>query len=420
MQRGGEGARTGNLCASILRSLGMQGHEQNRIHPLVDDIGPAAPAQAGLHVVHGVLSLELGGLERLVVDLVKSGRDKGYRNSIVCIDRPGQLASAAEAFGAEVHCLGDESERPLATARARMLFERIRPDVLHTHQIGALWHLGRALDPARRAAVVHTEHSDHVRMARGLGAKLRSRWWWHAAGRHADVFCCVSEDIARSVRRWGTVDAAKVCVIANGVDTGLYADPGQRPRIRGQWGIPPDARVIGMVGRLNEVKRQELMLRAFARLQPAHPDLWLLLVGDGPEREPLQALALELGVAANTRFAGYQPRTEHYYPAMDLFALTSRHEGLPLSLLEAWACGLPVVSSAVGGIPRVVEQGRTGLLFDEGDQAALAACIGKVLDQPGLGAALGAAGRQQVLADYSLQRVADQYQQRYRSALAAG
>lgn len=396
----------------------MQVREENRIQPRLEDGIPTAQSPAGLHVVHGVLSLELGGLERLVVDLVKAGRDRGYRSSIVCIDRPGQLAVAATALGAQVHCLGTESERPLASARARALFEQIKPDVLHTHQIGALWHLGRALGPARRPAVVHTEHSDHVRMARGMRAKLRSRWWWHAAGRHADAFCCVSEDIARSARRWGTVDAAKVSVIANGVDTGLYDDPAQRMRIREQWGIPADARVIGMVGRLNEVKRQDLMLRAFAQLQANQPGLWLLLVGDGPEREPLQKLALELGIAGRTRFAGYQPRTEHYYPAMDLFASSSRHEGLPLSLLEAWACGLPVVSSAVGGIPQVVEHGRTGLLFAEGDQAALVESVRKLLDNPDLAAGIGAAGRNQVLAKYSLQRVADQYEQRYRAALA--
>ena len=378
---------------------------------------PEIPA-ARLHVVHGVLSLDLGGLERVVLDLIRSGQDKGYRNSVVCIDRPGLLAETAAAMGAEVHCLGNETERALATVRAGELFERIKPDVLHTHQIGALWHLGRAAQ-RQHIAIVHTEHSDHARMARGWRGKFKSRWWWHAAGKLADGFCCVSEDIARSVRRWGTVKSGKISVIANGVDTGVYGTSQHGIEIRRALGIPANARVVGTVGRLGEVKRQDVLIRAFARMQHSHPDLWLLLVGDGPERGSLQRLASELGISERTRFAGYQSRTQHYFAAMDLFALSSRHEGLPLALLEAWASGLPVVSSAVGGIPKVVEHGRTGLLFESGDDAALADSIARLLDHDILRAAIAAAGQVQVRSHYSLQRMADDYENRYRAVLAA-
>ena len=377
---------------------------------------PATPA-AGIHVVHGVLSLDLGGLERLVLDLIRTGRDKGYRNSVVCIDRPGLLAQAAAALGAEVHCLGNESERPLATGRAAELFDRIKPDVLHTHQIGALWHLGRAAR-ARGIRTVHTEHSDHVGLARGWRNKLKSRWWWYAAGRLAQCFCCVSEDIARSVRRWGTVRSDKVVVIPNGVDTDLYGASKQRAGIRHALGIPEDARVIGTVGRLNEVKRQDLLVRAFARVRARHADTWLLLVGDGPERSRLERLANELGIFGRTLFTGYQSRTEHFLSAMDVFALSSRHEGLPLALLEAWAAGLPVVSSAVGGIPRVVEDGRSGLLFESGDEAALADALVQLLDRPQFAAELGAAGKARVSSQYSLQHMADGYEHQYHVALA--
>jgi glycosyltransferase involved in cell wall biosynthesis len=394
--------------------------EANEIDGCAETAGgsPSASPAASIHVVHGVLSLDLGGLERLVLDLIKTGSDKGYRNSVVCIDRPGLLAQAAAALGAEVHCLGNESERSMATDRAAELFGRIKPDVLHTHQIGALWHLGRAAR-ARGIRIVHTEHSDHVGLARGWRNKLRSRWWWYAAGRLAQRFCCVSEDIARSVRRWGTVGSRKVVVIANGVDTDLYGASKQRAGIRHALGIPEDARVIGTVGRLNEVKRQDLLIRAFARVRRLHANAWLLLVGDGPERSRLERLASELGVFNRTLFTGYQARTEHFLSAMDVFALSSRHEGLPLALLEAWAAGLPIVSSAVGGIPQVVEEGRTGLLFENGDEAALAGALARLLDQPQLAARLGAAGKAKVLSQYSLQHMADGYGHQYHLALSS-
>lgn len=399
--------------------LEMKVREADEMDGVVGEAsGRAEGLGAAVHVVHGVLSLDLGGLERVVLDLIKSGQEKGYRNTVVCIDRPGLLAASAVAMGAEVHCLGNEAQRALATDRASELFERIRPDVLHTHQIGALWHLGRAAR-GQNIAIVHTEHSDHARMARSALTKFKSRWRWHAAGKLADSFCCVSDDIASSVRRWRTVTPGKVSVIANGVDTGLYGTSLLRNEIRASLGIPAGARVIGTVGRLCEVKRQDMLVRAFARLHRSHPDLWLLLVGDGPERPALERLAGELGVSGRTRFAGYQSQTQHYFSAMDLFALCSRHEGLPLALLEAWASGLPVVSSAVGGIPKVVEHGRTGLLFASGDDAALADSIARLLDQEPLRTAIASAGTAQVRSHYSLQRMADDYAGRYHAALAA-
>ncbi|MEL1263982.1 glycosyltransferase [Pseudoxanthomonas putridarboris] len=378
----------------------------------------AEPAPEIRHVAHGVLSLDLGGLERLALALARRGREHGHRVSMICIDRPGRLADDARALGAEVHSLDMAGNRSEATARAAELFARLRPDVLHTHQIGALWHLGRAARRQGAMAVVHTEHSDHAALASGLRNQLKSRLWWHRAGRLPDRFCCVSEDIARSVRRWRTVPGEKVCVVDNGVDTALYADRAPREPLRASLGFANDQRVIGTVGRLNEVKRQDLLLRAFARIVPEYPQARLLLVGDGPEREALQDLTRSLGLADRIVFAGYQPRTEHYLAAMDVFALSSRHEGLPLALLEAWASGLPVVSSAVGGIPQVVRHGHNGLLFDSGDEAGLAATLARLLDDPAAAAGLATAGRGTVEASHSLERTAERYDAHYRAALA--
>ena len=126
--------------------------------------------------------------------------------------------------------------------------------------------------------------------------------------------------------------------------------------------------MIGTIGRLNEVKCQDLLIRSFHRVQAQIPDTRLLLVGDGPKRADLHALAEELGLSGSVHFAGYQAQPESYLQVMDVFALTSRAEGLPLAVLEAWAAGLPVVATRVGGIPRLIDDGRTGLLIDSGDE----------------------------------------------------
>jgi glycosyltransferase involved in cell wall biosynthesis len=207
--------------------------------------------------------------------------------------------------------------------------------------------------------------------------------------------------------RLGAVPSNKVAVVANGIDVESYQRAGaQGCRTEGEF-------VIGTVGRLAEVKRQDLLIRAFARLATDADGLRLLLVGDGPERKRLESLAAELAIADRVKFAGYQPSPERFLAQMDVFALTSRHEALPLSLLEAWASGLPVISSAVGGIPQVVDHGRTGLLFQSGDETALLRCLRKVIKERDYAAALAAEGKAEVEAKYSLSRMAADYELQY-------
>jgi glycosyltransferase involved in cell wall biosynthesis len=176
---------------------------------------------------------------------------------------------------------------------------------------------------------------------------------------------------------------------------------------------------VGTVGRLNEVKRQDLLLRAVAALGGEYRDVRILLVGDGPERLALEQLARNLGLDERVVFAGYQSAPERFLPAMDVFALTSRLEGLPLALLEAWAAGLPVVSSAVGGVPKVVRNEETGWLFPSGDERALCAVLRSIWADPGRAAAVAAAGQRVVRERYSLERMATDYETRYRALIAA-
>src|SRR5262249_7856644 len=229
---------------------------------------PRGDFRRPLHVAHGVHALDVGGLERIVVDLARVGRERGHRVSVICLEHPGSLAPSAEGAGAAVMSFGKRPGRAQElTTRAAELFASLRPDDLHTHTPGALWHLGPAAR-ASRLPILHTEHVDNVGKARGWWAKLKTRALWHRAARYAGRFCCVSDDIARSALRWLTVPASKVDVVLNGIDTTRYADRGSREEIRARFGIPTDARVIGAVGRLNEVKRQDLLLRAVARAGP--------------------------------------------------------------------------------------------------------------------------------------------------------
>jgi glycosyltransferase involved in cell wall biosynthesis len=372
-----------------------------------------------LHVAHAVLSLDTGGLERIVVDLVRHGRRCGHRVSVLCIERPGTLAPQVEALGATLVCVGKPAGVRLGTrGQVAAVLRGLRPDVLHTHQVGALFYAGRAARDLGIPVVVHTEHINNVRKAHGgylRRLKMTWLWWWTA--RYARRFFCVSEDISAEMAARRIVPKHKLSVVLNGINTEPFREPVDRDALRASLGIPADALIVGSVGRLNEVKCQDLLLRAFARVRADVPAARLLLVGDGPMRTALEELAGQLGVADAVCFAGYQARPERFLGVMDVFALTSRMEGLPLAILEAWAAGLPVVASAVGGVPDLINHEQNGLLFASGDEDALTGLLGRLLRDPAGGRSLGAGGRAEVMERYDLQRMAADYERHYRALM---
>lgn len=369
-----------------------------------------------LHVVYGVLSLELGGIERLVCELAAEHSRRGHRTTVICVERRGRLADVVEAAGGEVWSLNKPPGRSAATIRqAAELLGELAPSIIHTHQTGALWYLGQAAAQLG-IPVAHTEHTDGVRHARSWLGRLRAWYRWRCALPLAHALCSVSEDVARSMSRSARIESNQFRVVPNGIDVSLYVRAEGSGSARQALGVPSGSLVIGTVGRLAEVKRQDLLLRAFAGLVAGnrHERTRLLVVGDGPERGRLERLATSLGIARRVVFAGYQAQPQRFYQAMDLFTLTSRHEGLPLALLEAWAAGLPVVSSAVGGIPQVVKHGVTGMLFESGDVTALQETLEGLLESPSWMNQLATAGRREVNQRYSLAVMADAYEGLYR------
>jgi glycosyltransferase involved in cell wall biosynthesis len=296
----------------------------------------------------------------------------------------------------------------------------LSPDVLHTHQIGAAWYLGQAAYILGRPPVLHTEHGNEFARSKSLLKNLKVRLFIHQTEKFIGQFCCVSDEIARGVTRWWTVPRTKVVVIPNGIQTDSVPLGMSSQSIRKLLGISDDALVVGTVGRLAEVKRHDLLIRAVSKLLPFTPELHLMIVGDGPMREKLQVQARELSIEERVHFTGYQMHPEQYLRTMDVFALTSRSEGFPVSLLEAWVADLPVVCSAVGGIPDIVTAEQNGLLFPSGDEGVLISALSRLIADHDLRERLASAGNRLVRERYSLERMASDYEARYRALLATG
>ena len=324
------------------------------------------------------------------------------------------LAAQAEALGGDVRCVGKPAGfRPGTVYRLARVFRDLRPDVVHTHQLGALVYGGPAARWAGVPVVVHSEHGKHYAHSR------RARWLGRFAARFAGRVFGVSADIVAELSDNRVVPHRKLESAVNGIDTRKFGGANGQA-VRTALGVGTGAFLVGTVGRLAEIKRQDVLVRGFALFAATAPEARLVLVGEGPERDPLEALARDLGVADRVVFAGAQPRPEEYFAAMDVFALTSRSEGTPLAILEAWAAGTPVVATAVGGVPDLIRNGETGLLVPPNDPASVAGRLDLLARYPEIRARLGRAGQDRAAAEFDVAVMANTYDRHYRALLAGG
>ncbi|NBA96330.1 glycosyltransferase [Pseudomonas sp. R5(2019)] len=213
---------------------------------------------------------------------------------------------------------------------------------------------------------------------------------------------CVAESIAR-LHRLAHVRADKLQVIPNGLPPAA-----EMPKRQAE-----PCTLVGYVGRLSREKGPDLFLDALIPLAREHSHLHAVMLGDGPERDVLQSRIDDAGLGSNIQLPGYQTEMRHWWMQLDLLVISSRTEGTPMIMLEAMQAGVPVVSFAVGGIPDVLEDGINGLLAEPANSAALAACIDRLIDDPGLARALAERARHTQQDRYHLPVLAERWSQLY-------
>ena len=207
--------------------------------------------------------------------------------------------------------------------------------------------------------------------------------------------------------------ASRIAVVPNGIDAGRLPDAADRHRARAAFGVPDDAFVVGTVARLDPVKDLGSLVLAFGQLRAAHPRSHLVIVGDGPERGRLEAMARENGLAPAIFLLGQRDDARALLAGFDAYVNCSTSEGVSLSVLEAMAAGLPIVATRVGGTPEVIEHSRTGVLVPARNSRALAEAL-FTLAADGLSArTLGAAARFAVEERFTIDRMVDHYARVY-------
>lgn len=294
---------------------------------------------------------------------------------------------------------------PTLVAKLARGFRRLEADVVHTHNPLPLIY-GAPAARLARAAAIHTKHGINPG---GRGHRLLRR----AAAQLTHAFVAVSDTTEQQAREQHDAPAKKIHTIANGIRLDRYhPDPDARSATRKELGLG-DAWVVGTVGRLDNFKNQGLLVRAMAPLLSSA--VRLVIVGDGPARADVEAEVAKLREPKWVVLTGRRMDVPRIIPAFDVFALSSKSEGLPLVVPEAMAAGLPIVTTAVGGLPSVVDEGKTGMLVPV-DEDALRAALKKLVDDRALAKQMGETARRTALERYSADRMVDAYLALYRDA----
>ncbi len=370
-----------------------------------------------LEIIHVVENLERGGLERMVIDLAGVQRAAGHRCRVICLFQSGALAGELEAQGIEVQACRKRGGFDLAALRRLRGGLRATPGaVVHTHNANAHYHTVAAAVGLPIARLINTRH--------GMGAaqpRSRGEWLYRRTMRRTDTVAAVCEAARARFAQQGVSPRGRLLSVPNGIriDRFSLASEEHRAALRSDLGLAPDTRIIGSVGRLNPVKDQATLLRAFARLRgnfvdTALADTALVLVGDGALRGSLESQAAALGIGDAVRFLGDRSDVRELLQGFDVFALSSLSEGYSMALLEACASGLPIVATDVGGNREIVVDGRNGRLVPPARDDALADAFATLLRDPTAAAAMGSAGRAWALREASVETMARRYDALYR------
>jgi glycosyltransferase involved in cell wall biosynthesis len=323
-------------------------------------------------IVHVVQHLRPGGLEVMALELARA-QAAHHATMIISLEGAEEQAIAAWPRLAGQHerliFLGKRPGLdPTLFVRLYLVFRRLKPACVHTHHIGPLLYAGAAARAAGVKRRVHTEHDAwHLTDAR------RRRVARLAIAAARPVLVADAPHVADAVVE--ALGCVRPKVVLNGVDTARFV-PGNRAAARRALGLPQDMPIVGVAARLEPVKGVDVAIGALARMDRR---AILAIAGTGSQQETLRQLAAALNVADRVLFLGHVDEMSRFYAALDVLCLSSRAEGLPLSLLEAQATGVPVVASAVGGVPAATCP-RSGRLVPSEDVAGFAAALDAVLD----------------------------------------
>jgi glycosyltransferase involved in cell wall biosynthesis len=337
----------------------------------------AAPGR--LRILHTEASLGWGGQEIRVLTEARGVARLGHEVRLAA-PAEARIFQESQRFGVEARALPIARKRPGGVLAMRQLLSTGAFDVVNTHSSTDAWLAALAcVGLADAPAIVRTRH-----ISAPLPRNFATRWLY---AKSTSRIVTTGERLREQVMRETGIEGARITSIPTGIDLERFR-PADRHAVRANLGLAPDAPIVGIVATLRSWKGHRYLLQALAAM--ADKDVQLVVVGDGPQRAALEALARELGLDARVRFAGNQDDVAPWMQALDVFCLPSyANEGVPQALMQAMACGLAVVTTPVGSIDEIVADGATGLMIAPQDDVGLRVAIEALLADPARREALG-------------------------------
>jgi glycosyltransferase involved in cell wall biosynthesis len=362
-------------------------------------------------LVHG---LSVGGAEILAAGLARHFRD-AFRFLFVCLDELGPLGQQLRAEGFPVWLLRRQPGVDWRCSwRLARLLRRERVDLLHVHQYTPFFYAMTARVLCRRPPVLFTEHGrwypDYPRRKRIVANRLLLE--------RRDRVVGVGQAVRQALIHNEGFASDRVQVIYNGIDMGSFVCGGApSATVRSELGVGAGQLLLLQVARLDPLKDHATAIRTLGHVVRQGVNAHLVLVGEGPERSRIQEVVQQQQLEERVRFLGLRRDIPRLLSAADLFLLTSVSEGIPLTLIEALAVGLPVVATRVGGVQEVIEDGKTGLLAPRGDDVALAKHVLRLAGDPALSRQMAELGPERARALFSDCQMHDRYSRLYREML---
>ena len=364
-----------------------------------------------IRVIHIVPMLSPGGAERVAVHIVNGLNRERFEPIVISFADPMNcdLDELLSQAGVEVRYLAKKSGFDYRMYRRlhRVLTE-YQPDVVHTH-LQVLRYALPTMLLLGNAKLLHTVHNLAEREIEPP-ARVVHRY----AFSHGVIPIAVGEEVAVSMKRLYGIPQCRV--IANCIPTSTYANPGvSRRQWRAQEGFAEDDVLFVCVARFARQKNHALLVKAFAQVCARHPNARLLLVGDGVLRNDLETQVNGIGLASRVRFLGLRADIPEVLAACDVFVLSSEFEGNPLSVLEAMAAGLPTISTAVGGVPSLLEKGTSGILVHSGDAEGFSKAMESLLLNGNLRQSMGVAAARRARERFDVANMVRAYEAVYES-----
>ncbi len=321
--------------------------------------------------------LDFGGVETAVHDRALALREVGYTVDIACLNKLGRIGKKLQEYGFKVQNLDLPPRVPNFRIILKLikLLREVKPDIIHTSSIEANFH---GLLASRISGVGKVIVEEVGILTDGYGKQLRS-WKARKVGyliwNNADSILVISQAIKQSIIECEGAPESRVTVIPYYIDLDRYKFAANAGHL-----APKNEFIIGYVARLSFEKGQRVLLPALKLALQKNENIKLWLIGDGPDKENLKNMVVELGIGEKVKFWGMREDIPELLAQMDLFVLSSYNEGLGTVILEAMASGIPVIASKVGGVLEIIEHRENGVMFPVGDIEVLAEEIARMIN----------------------------------------